>query len=532
MERIYKGIFPPENTNIIWLDISNKIPVLKKFNGDWEVINDFSESEDEKKIYEEISRVESKEDNKITILESSVNTELSKKVNIQSCEKGYFLASPYDSEGNPTYRKIGLNDLPDNIYPSLTYGVEFDTTVSSHKLTRIGSPALHRSLPIQNAMRGCLLDDEGNVVEYLPNDDWTTATRDGSKGQVMVEIPLHYRKCETDGTKRRVWLSEYPLPGYHAVPKRYVSAYQAALQRSTNKLSSVVNSDADYRGGKNTSDWDGTYRSVLGMPATAIKLTDYRTYARNRKSGSTAWNCMTYGTYKAIYWLYMVEYANFNSQLGYTAELTTEGYHQSGLGIGVADMPDWEDYNSLSPIIPCGVTDTLGNNTGVVTHNVIASDGESVHYAAPVPRYRGIENPFGHLRQWADGVLVEIGADSDTGLSKVYVASDPADFASTITDGYSYVGNEARTSGYIKEHIFGEGGDIIPAVVGGGSGTYLCDYHYTLLPSSGSVTRGVMFGGQAFYNARVGFASVDSLGAPSVTPAYVGSRLCYIPTTD
>lgn len=414
----------------------------------------------------------------------------------------------------------------------LAYGVEFDTTVSSPALTRIGNMDLHRTLPIQSRMRGCLLDDEGNVVEYLPNNDWTTATRDGSKGQVMVEIPLHYRKCETDGTKRRVWLSEYPLPGYHAVPKRYVSAYQAALQRSTLKLSSVVNSDVDYRGGNDNADWDGTYRSLLGMPATVIASSNFRTYARNRLSGSTAWNGYTYGTQKAIYWLYVVEYANFNCQLDYTAELTTEGYHQGGLGMGVTEMTDWGTYNNQHPIIPCGVTDTLGNNTGIVTHNVIASDGESVHYAAPVPRYRGIENPFAHLWQLTDGILVEIGADSDTGLSKVYVASDPADFADTITDGYSYVGNEARTAGYGKEHIFGEGGEIIPAVVGGSNTTYLCDQFYTAIPDSGSAVRIFILGGAAPYHNNCGVVCAYSINSSYVRSVDVCSRLCFIPTTD
>jgi len=49
----------------------------------------------------------------------------------------------------------------------------------------------------------------------------------------MVELPMHYRKFETDGTKRRVRISEYPLPGYHLVGKRYVSASQATIPRRT-----------------------------------------------------------------------------------------------------------------------------------------------------------------------------------------------------------------------------------------------------------------------------------------------------------
>jgi len=61
------------------------------------------------------------------------------------------------------------------------------------------------------------------VVEYLNPANWTGQTRDGSRGQVMVELPMHYRKFETDGTKRRGRISEYPPPGHRLVPRnRYV----------------------------------------------------------------------------------------------------------------------------------------------------------------------------------------------------------------------------------------------------------------------------------------------------------------------
>lgn len=59
------------------------------------------------------------------------------------------------------------------------YGIEWDTTVSSPACTRIGNPDLHKSLPIQSRMKGCLLDDNGQVVEYLDPHDWTGQVRDG-----------------------------------------------------------------------------------------------------------------------------------------------------------------------------------------------------------------------------------------------------------------------------------------------------------------------------------------------------------------
>ena len=446
-------------------------------------------------------------------------------------------ANPYDLYTevleNGESKKAALATLLPYLEEQCSYGVEFDTTVSSPTCTRIGNGDLHKSLPVQSRMRGCLLDDDGNVTEYLNPLDWTGQTRDGSRGQVMVEIPLHYRKFETDGTKRRVRISEYPLPGYHAVPRRYVSAYQATVQRSTSKLASVVNTDADYRGCGNQSAWDGTYRTALGRPAVNISLTNFRAYARNRKSGSTAWNCMTYGTQKTLYWLFVTEYATLNCQAAYNAAKDASGYAQGGLGDGVTTVNStaWNTFNGYYPFVPCGCTDTLGNRSGVVSLTVKNAD-DSTFATVSVNRYRGVEIPFGHIWQWTDGVLVDIGADSDTGLSKVYVARDPADFASAVGDGYSHIGNEARSGGYGKEHIFGEWGDIIPSAVGGGSTTYLCDYHYTSIPSSGNAIRGVLFGGAANRGADAGFVCADSLDAPSFASARIGSRLCFLPTTD
>ena len=69
----------------------------------------------------------------------------------------------------------------------------------------------------------------------------------------------------------------------------------------------------------------------------------------------------------------------------------------------------------------------------------------------------------------------------------------------------------------------------MPAVVGGGSTTYWADYHYTNIPASGTVLRGVLFGGLAYDGASAGFGYANSYNAPSVANARIGSRLCFIP---
>lgn len=415
------------------------------------------------------------------------------------------------------------------------YGVEWDTTVSSPACTRIGNQDLHKSLPIQSRMKGCLLDDNGQVVEYLDPRDWTGQVRDGSRGQVMVEIPMHYRKFETNGTKRVVCLSEHPLPGYHQVPQMYVSAYEASIERSTGKLCSVVNDGADYRGGNNNANYDGTYRSFLGRPVTSINRTAFRSAARKRKSGSSEWNCYLYQVHKALFWLFTVEYATLNSQAAYNSELTSEGFRQGGLGAGVSDWSNsgWSNFNGFCPFVPCGHTDTLGNSTGVVAYTTYNADGSELK-TSNVPRYRGVENPFGHIWKWTDGINVRISpteANGGDNLSKVFVCEDPSKLNDTNYNGYKHVGNEARTDGFVKEIIFGEEGEIMPSLVGGGSTQFFCDYHSTNIPTTETL-RGVLVGGSALSGADGGLACVRSNRAPSGSDTGFGSRLCFIPISQ
>lgn len=442
--------------------------------------------------------------------------------------------NPYDllvevCENGESKKAVLASMLP-YVEQEAAYGIEFDTSVSSSTCTRIGSSDLHKLVPIQNRMKGCLLDDNGNVVEYLMPQDWTGQVRDGSAGQVMVEIPAHYRKFVTMGTKRQVWMSEVPLPGYHLVPKMYVSAYEATIDRTNNKLASVVNLTAQYRGGNNQSDWDGTYKTELGRPATHKSLTEFRTLARARKSGSTEWNCMTYDVQKALYWLFAVEYATLNTQAAYNAQLDANGYHQGGLGAGVTNATDWGTFDGSEPFVPCGHTDSLGNGTGQVEYTA-TDTADNITEDVYVPRYRGVENPFGHIWQWTDGILVQVHPASGENVSKVFVCSDPSKFASDSVANYTHVGNEERAGGFIKEIIFGEGGEIMPTLAGGSDSTYFRDYHYVDVNVSAITLRGVLFGGNANYGSKAGFAYSGSHSAPSYPNANIGSRLCFIPAT-
>lgn len=419
------------------------------------------------------------------------------------------------------------------------YGIEWDDTVAVSSATRIGRQELHAELPIQSRMKRCLLNDLGEVTAYLDPSDSTqvegegAATLDGSQGQVMVELPEHYRRFEKNGTKNRCLISLVPLPGFQHVPKAYRSAYQATVERGVNKLSSVVNTTPEFRGCGNQSAWDGTYRSALGLPATGISLTNYRNYARNRgaagKNGA-GWNCDLYELQKTTFWLYAVEYANFNSQLAFNAALTGQGYRQGGLGDGVTTLisADWTDYNGRYPFIPCGYTNSLGNNTGVVPFTMPDEYGSSL--TVDVPSYRGLENPFGHIWHWTDGIRARYTTEEEGNLGEIFVQLDPAKFNSENLADYAKRGTLPPTGGYIKTMIVGEFGENMPATVGGSSTTYFADNHYQpTRPPENQLIRGVYFGGTANTGAYAGLSCSYTDYPVSAAHTAFGSRLCFLP---
>ena len=424
--------------------------------------------------------------------------------------------------------QVRESDLTEDL---VSYGIEIDTALagSTSALKRIGSMDMHRNLYIQNQIKGCIQNDNGAIVRYLNPLDWTSETRDGSLGQVMVELPAHYRKFNyPGGTIIQPRISQIALPGYHFVPKMYMSAYEASLQHSTGKLCSVVNAAADYRGGNNTSAWDGTYRSLLGRGATNLSRGAFRTAARLRNTANTSWNCQDYNAYNSMFWLYMIEYANTNSQLAVNASKDAAGLTQGGLGTGVTDWDGtWSTWNSYNPFVPCGHTDSLGNRSGEVAYAIKDTDGTTTIKTVKANRYRGIENPFGHIWKWTDGVNIETLTAGSGGTTKCYVATDPAVYNDSNYVGYTNRGLLARGNGYISKLLIDQFGDILPSETSGGSTTGWCDYFWTDIGSD--ALRGFLSGGGADLGASCGLASAAAHYAPSGANTHLGSRLCFIP---
>lgn len=411
-------------------------------------------------------------------------------------------------------------DIPD-LEERYAYGVEWDTASSSPDGVRVGNMQLHRELPVQSGMRGVVLDNNGGVYYYHEPTAWkmTFASKDYAS---MVEIPDHWYRIYITGTKFKMMLSSIPLPGYKHISKFYIGSSEAQMLRSLGLLMSDKTNSTDTRGGDNTSEWDNTYRSLLGCPVTNLTRDQFRQAARKRGSG---WEMYTYNAHKILFWLFAVEYATLDSQKPFNAQKDANGFAQGGLGPGPTQMTDWTNFNNANPLIPCGYTNEFGNGSGEKAYVVKNASG-GTHATLMANRYRGIENPFAHIWKYTDGANIQV-TTGDAGLSILWTTDDPSNFSDTSYTGYDKKGNICRTNGYAKKMLLGEDGDIVSTEVGGSSSTYWCDYYYTY--TSANRMQVVLVGGHAGYGSRAGLAFVHTYSAPSDANRYFGSRLCFFP---
>ena len=486
----------------------------------------------------------------------------------------------------------------------LGYGVQFDMTVSDPHLTRIGNMSLHKSLPIQSQLKGCIAQGD-KVIYWLNESDWrfrkevitksveltvagdvytmvadvfstlqydkqwvkvdgvacqisridtgtNTATLlvndqlkalslesatksielgavlNGYDGTVRVYCPAFYIKSTVDGNVAKVWLSTVKIDDtYTYQPEILVDAYRSTVLNAVpehmgylstltvNSAISVVNTNAYCRGGGNRSDSDqylatDPFRTDLGKPRTNISRATMRTYSRNANS-----QMLSYDQYKNIfYWLYVVEYANFNSQEAYNATLTGEGYRQGGMGASITTMDKGNEYNGYYPLTPCGYGNTLGNRTGLVSLTIpefTYGTDNTVRAAQTMQmaRWRGFDNPFGDLWTNLDGIIIDADADNHpNNMNYVYTCQDASKYADTLNDSYVKVGEEIHQDGYTKSFDLGDAAHIIPHVMGGDTTKYICDYHWT--GGKDRTLRTLIVGGSAAAGAGAGLGGFYS----------------------
>nr|DAW05292.1 MAG TPA: Head fiber protein [Caudoviricetes sp.] len=436
--------------------------------------------------------------------------------------------------GGGTIDYTGLEDI-------YSYGVEWDTTVADPALTRIGNPLLHKSLPIQSQYKGCVANN-GVINYYLDPNDWSKkitgedSVLDGTDGTVRVHTPKFYGKSGTnvqDSNKKWVRISTIKMDDtWIEIPEMLIDAYRSTVDTTTSatpKAVSVVNTTAQFRGGGNRTANDtyldtDAFRSDLGKPRTNISRANMRTYATNAGS-----EMLCYEYYKWIfYWAWVIEYATFNSQAAYNAELTAEGYHQGGLGDGVTtwDGTSWNNYNGYYPLTPCGYCNEFGNFTGVkdlvIPETVVSETVTVATKTFKVPRWRGFDNPFGDIWTNLDGIILERTEANQP--STVYTTTDTSAFGddNTAKGKMTVAGTEVASDGWTKAFDLGEKGEIIPSAVGGSATTYMCDYHYC--NASSTALRTLFVGGRALYGGTAGLGCFSSHAGVGYAHPNVGFR--------
>ena len=408
----------------------------------------------------------------------------------------------------------------------LWYGVKFDlANSSSPDGVRTGNMEMHKTLPIQSKMRGCTINNVDNVKKYLKADDWTkwedgtVIAQDSSQisPEMMVEIPEHYRLLvATPDNTVEVRMSEYNLPGYTKVEKKYIGAYEGMTSETLPNLLRSIN-NTKYK------------------PKVSTTRNQFQVFAREN-SRTNNWNIYTYGAHRDLTWLFVVEYATLNSQKAYNANLTAEGYHQGGLGEGVTTGSVKINGADAWSFVPCGTTNSLGNGTGIIeyTHtNTNAEGGSTGTKTVNVPRYRGIENPFGHV--WKNVIDVVIAGTDNS----VYICKDYTKFGTfeggtnptaeqLIAAGYELQDfkESTITSQYVKKLVNNNQADLFPTVVGNGASatTYYCDYHWT---SATATPRTLLIGGYSDIGSAAGLFSLYSGAGLGYSYADVGTRITF-----
>lgn len=436
---------------------------------------------------------------------------------------GQFLVS--NSRGEAVWVDVPIEEL-------LSYGVRGGKNIADPVLKRVGNVNYHKSLPIQSGMKGCIYNPkEKRVVYWLDEDNWNykkggnpakgetenLARLDGYDGEVMVYVPEFYIKSREKGNSYEVRVSPTKIDdSWEHQPALFISAYRDTVLNEVpkdmgylstlpvNTAISVVNSEPYCRGGdgSDTHDTDtNIYKRNLGKSRTNIPRETFRDYARNAGK-----EILSYRQYKNIlYWLYVIEYANFDCQADFNAEPTPEGFHQGGLGLGVTtlDYTEWRDEYNNCTLIPCGYTNDIGNNTYIKP--VTIGTGETLS----VPRWRGIENPFGDIWTNVDGIIINSSSVIKNGIkySEVYTTDNPALYSDTNYQAMEKVGEEYNSEeGWIKDWVLGDTAEIIPATLGGDAKMFKCDYHY-YNPDTG--LRALILGGR-IDSDRAGLGSFNA----------------------
>lgn len=427
---------------------------------------------------------------------------------------------------NVVSRHITFNVTSQNLEEFDWYGVSWSETSSNPDCTRIGNMDMHRTLPIQSMMKGYIYFKYGNPLYRMLklNDSWTKCENYSAGGwrdvstllednnvNVMIKIPEFWwiddyvESTETHNLK----ICPHAKPGWHHHKEAYVSAYEGYIDGNY------------YRSSKNK------------IPSVNFTRSTVRPKARANGLGNS-WNIYTYNEHRAICHLFLVEYATRNSQKAVNTELTPEGFRQGGLGSGCTTGTATINGAQTWSFIPTGSSDSLGSGSGEVTVTIQQTDSSGSNTTTTTRkcnRYRGIENPFGHVWKHTDDVIsVYI---SGYGARFWYKCDSPDHFGDSIQNDNPYYKNivaNAVVTGYKTKIATTSTCDFFASSCNNGSETtYWCDYNWD--NTDGSL-HCLLIGGHSGDGGEAGLFSLNSSYGFGHSTARIGSRLTYLPWAE
>lgn len=441
-------------------------------------------------------------------------------------QSSYVQFSVVDSlPSNVVSRNITFTVTSQNLEELDWYGVSWSETSSNPDCTRIGNMDMHRTLPIQSMMKGYALWNtestlgKGTIRQLT--DDWSgsigsdigmsinTGVKTAKDINIFIKIPEFWYTDEYDYSTNthNLKISPNNKPGWNHHKEAYVGAYEG------------YNDTTYYRSTKDKLPTVNVTRSTLRPLARA----------NSNIENDCRYNIYTYEEHRAICHLFLVEYATRNSQKAVNTALTVEGFRQGGLGSGCTTGTVTINGATTYSFIPTGSSDSLGNGSGEVTVTIQQTDSSGANTTTTTRkcnRYRGIENPFGHVWKHTDDVI-SVYNGTNKYWSKCY---NPKYFANTKNSNYINLCGSGVITGYKTSVVSTPTCDFFAAACTNGSeSTYWCDYNWDNTDASEHC---LLIGGDSGGGGGAGLFNLNSNDGVGNSNAIIGSRLTYLPWAE
>ena len=437
-----------------------------------------------------------------------------------------------------TEQDARLDNIEARIDPDIAGRVWNEDNGTPKAESYYGSVKALRDLPKRLGLGRYLVKDDRTRRKLDPNDstkylDGTPAALDGTDGQCMWCWNGFYANVWHEGSRLiKAVTFDGPVGNDISIwiPAGGISWLGAGvMDRTEQKLCSVISDDERYRGGGGTALDASKYSkapadttpqiTMLGMPATNISTTNFGNYARKRREG---WEANWFVARFVVEFLFEIIMGTENIQEAFNSNKDANGLYQGGFGTGVTDMPDWGNYNGTYPVIPTSVGLEAGDGVCLVEYTLPDASG-GTYKTFNVPVFFGLVGAgFGHLYQLTRGLIMDAGEEKSLVYvaPSMYAAYDPNTVADKIM-----VAECPRVSGWIMRKSY-KGLCCMPTAIGGSTTVRYSDQFYTSAETSKGL-RVRAAGGYANGGTVAGASYTSSYSTATHAYAYCSSPLCY-----